>query len=137
MPLDRKEFIGRIGMTGIFIACARCLTACTYDVLNEERALDFTIDLSDALYQSLSTAGGSAYRNGILIVYTINGQYIAVDQQCTHEESLLAYYPTGIIFCGKHGSAFNTDGSVIQGPAVKALKTYKTQLTGKMLRIYN
>lgn len=134
--MNRKEFIEQVGKATLLIACGGCLAQCRHEPIPQKN-IDFTIDLTDYRYQNLSTEGGFIYENGILIARTIHDQYIATDAKCTHEESLVAYYPSDIIFCGKHGSSFATDGSVIQGPAVKALKTYKTQLTGNKLRIYS
>jgi cytochrome b6-f complex iron-sulfur subunit len=136
--MNRKKFIEQIGKAGAFVISCHCLAGCRHEVLTaSQKNVDFTIDLSDSRYQNLSNEGGFVYENGILIAHTIHDQYIATDAKCTHEESLVAYYPSDIIFCGKHGSSFATDGSVIQGPAAKALKTYKTQLAGNKLRIYS
>jgi cytochrome b6-f complex iron-sulfur subunit len=73
----------------------------------------------------------------IIIAHTINDEYVAVSARCTHQGSLVAYYPSDIFFCSKHGATFDTKGVVKQGPAVNALQLFKTRLSGTNLRVYS
>lgn len=89
-------------------------------------SLNYTIDLKNASYSKLLTAGEFAII-GDTLVANANGNYIAVSKTCTHEGTTLTFRKTqGDLFCNNHSSEFGTDGSVQAGPASSALKTFKT-----------
>ena len=50
-----------------------------------------------------------------------NGEYVALVLKCTHQDWNLAANPKGFN-CSLHGSAFDINGKVVQGPATKSLK---------------
>jgi cytochrome b6-f complex iron-sulfur subunit len=89
-------------------------------------SIDYTIDLKNANYSKLATAGEFVVI-GDTLVANANGTYIAVSKTCTHQGTTLSYRKAeGDIWCSNHGSEFKTDGSVEKAPATSALKTYKT-----------
>jgi Rieske Fe-S protein len=56
-----------------------------------------------------------------------NGSYTALLLRCTHADNQLT--PAGNGFkCALHGSAFNDEGQVINGPAERPLKKYPAQI---------
>ena len=56
-----------------------------------------------------------------------DGSYSAMLLKCTHADNQLT--PTGNGFkCTLHGSAFDTEGNVTNGPAENPLKKYPTQV---------
>lgn len=56
-----------------------------------------------------------------------DGSYTALLLRCTHADNQLI--PTGNGFkCTLHGSAFDSEGRVTNGPAVRPLKRYPTQI---------
>jgi cytochrome b6-f complex iron-sulfur subunit len=88
-------------------------------------SVDYTIDLKNASYSKLTTAGEFVVI-GDTLVANAGGTYIAVSKTCTHQGTTLAYRKAeGDIWCSNHGSEFKTDGSVEKSPATTALKTYK------------
>lgn len=100
-------------------------------------SLGYTIDLKNANYSKLLTAGEFAII-GDTLVANANGNYIAVSKTCTHEGTTLTFRKTqGDLFCNNHSSEFGTDGSVEAGPASSALKTFKTSFdaTASTLKI--
>ncbi len=55
---------------------------------------------------------------------------------CSHQECRVAYNPKKRnIQCSCHGSAFDLKGNVLNGPATKPLKSYKTRLDGERIII--
>lgn len=89
-------------------------------------SIDFTLDLKNANYSKLATAGEFLII-GDTLVANANGKYIAVSKSCTHQGTTLAYRKAeGDVWCSNHGSEFKTDGTVEKAPATAALKTYKT-----------
>jgi Rieske Fe-S protein len=56
----------------------------------------------------------------------------AVSPICSHEKCVIAYRRKVSRFeCPCHGSYFNVDGKVLNGPATRPLKTYDAWLDGK------
>ncbi|MCP9765982.1 QcrA and Rieske domain-containing protein [Lacihabitans soyangensis] len=89
-------------------------------------SIDYTIDLKNASYSKLTTAGEFVII-GDTLVANANGTYIAVSKSCTHQGTTLAFRKAeGDLWCSNHGSEFKTDGTVEKAPATTALKTYKT-----------
>ncbi|MES2108792.1 MAG: Rieske (2Fe-2S) protein [Bacteroidota bacterium] len=63
-----------------------------------------------------------------------DGTYTALLLRCTHADNQLT--PTGNGFkCTLHGSAFDNEGHVTQGPAERALKKYPTQVESNQIII--
>lgn len=61
--------------------------------------------------------------------------YIASLMECTHRGCELNV-GGGIYSCPCHGSEFSVEGKVLEGPAERDLKTYKTQSDDKNVYIY-
>lgn len=100
--------------------------------------IDFTLDLSQSANSALNSNGGYVYSNGVIVARTNTGQYIAVQQSCTHEANSLAYQGgNSRFYCDRHGATFSESGTVTGGPTPRALTTYKTSLNGTSLRIYS
>ncbi len=71
----------------------------------------------------------------ILLVKESEDNYCALYMQCTHEDN--AVYTDGSkINCPSHGSQFSMKGAVIDGPASKALKQFKTEITTNTINIF-
>jgi Rieske Fe-S protein len=64
-----------------------------------------------------------------------NGAYTALLLRCTHADNQLT--PTGNGFkCSLHGSAFDTEGHVTQGPAEKPLTQYPAEVIKENIIIH-
>lgn len=93
------------------------------------------VDLSLAENSALNTTGSSKIVQNVLLINT-GTQIVALSAICTHEGCTVAYHPTANdIECPCHGSVFSTTGSVINGPALSALKSYSVTKTGNVLTI--
>jgi cytochrome b6-f complex iron-sulfur subunit len=141
--VDRKEFLSLLGFSTASVAVAACLGGCTKstDSLSDTTGpsgVDFTLDLSLGSNAALKTSGGYVYSNGIIIAKTISGNFIAVQQTCTHERNSVVYQGTAQRFyCGGHGATFSENGTVTGGPAPRPLKQYNTAVEGNMLQVYS
>ena len=141
--MDRKEFLSMLGLSAASFTLASCLGGCTKDAagLSNTTApsnVDFTIDLTQAANNALNTNGGYIYKNGIIVARTKGGDYIAVQQVCTHESNSVMYQGNySRFYCDRHGATFSESGSVTGGPAARALQRYNTSLSGNMLRVYS
>ena len=74
---------------------------------------------------------GGAYRAKLvgdipIILVNVDGEIRAFEAVCTHEGCPLGWNPTQhLIRCPCHGSAFDTRGQVVNGPAKLPLAAYE------------
>ena len=97
-------------------------------------SINFTVDLKNATYSSLKTAGSYKVIGDVLVAFTSTNAYAALSKACTHEGYLLQYRSSqNDLFCANHLSEFSTTGVVEKGPSVggtiSALKAYKATLS--------
>lgn len=93
-------------------------------------AISFTVDLTNASYSKLKTAGQYSIIGDVLVAYTSGSAYIALSKICTHQGSNVQYRSAqDDVYCPTHGSEFKTTGAVDQGPATTALKAYTATLS--------
>jgi cytochrome b6-f complex iron-sulfur subunit len=93
-----------------------------------------TLDLTNATYSALNSAGGSVVVSGIIIANTGSNVFVALDSACTHAGCTISYNNSNKNFpCPCHGSIFSTSGSVLNGPAATALKTHNVTKSGDVL----
>lgn len=136
--MDRKDFLKNItlGSLGV-ITAGSILTACKKDTGTE--VVDFTINTDDEQYKVLKDDGGFVSRDKERI-YIINngGDIIAISKVCTHQECPVNYIPSGKTFpCPCHGSIFDINGNVLQGPAKQPLFKYTVTVDGTNIRVTN
>lgn len=142
--MERKAFFSLVGFSAGMLFLAPVATSCSKDPATapgggNNNDVDFTLDLTLPTYSSLNTNGGSVVKNNIIIARTSSGVYVALTSICSHQQyNPIAFESSSNRFhCPNHGSNFATDGSVINGPALTALKKYNTQLTGTSLRVFS
>lgn len=136
--MDRKEFLSSLGLSATAFTLINCLGCSkTASGTTGSSTVDFTLNITTSPNTALQTNGGYVVTNGVLVARTTSGNFIAVQQSCTHQNYTLAYEVNNQLFyCANHGAQFSEAGAVLSGPASRALKTYNTSLTGNSLRIY-
>ncbi|WP_373520602.1 ubiquinol-cytochrome c reductase iron-sulfur subunit [Aquiflexum sp.] len=95
-----------------------------------------TVDL--AVASNLAAAGGWALVTAarVLIVNMGNNNFNALTSVCTHSQCDRNWTFTNNVFtCTCHGSRFNTNGSVVNGPATQALRSYPAMVTNNVLTV--
>ncbi|TDE13953.1 (2Fe-2S)-binding protein [Dyadobacter psychrotolerans] len=97
-------------------------------------SINFTIDLTNASYSSLKTAGQFKVIGDVLVAFTSGNTYAALAKACTHEGTTLQYRSANNdLYCSNHLSEFSTNGAVEKGPVtggtISALKAYKVSLS--------
>lgn len=141
--MDRKEFFSKalIGGGLLFLA-PTFFNSCSKSDDPEPAppggnpSGETTIDLNSNDFAALKNVGGYAYSGNILIIRSGTSSYIALSKVCTHQSCTVAYNSASDrIECPCHGSIYSTSGSVLQGPAPAALKTYTATVSGNMLKI--
>ena len=137
--MNRRELLKSItaGTTTLFIVPA-LFTSCEDESLDPDdnnSPIELTIDLTEATYSDLGTAGGSVIEGSIIIFNTGDG-FLALSSACTHSGCTVSYdHSSGNLPCPCHGSIFSTTGSVLNGPADSPLKKYDIVQEGDILTI--
>lgn len=91
------------------------------------------LDLNDPRNAALTRVGGSlivsAPADQIIAVRTSTSEAQAVSDICTHLGCNVRYDPVrNILSCPCHGSTYALTGAVLQGPSIRPLARYQTQL---------
>lgn len=145
--MERKEFLKSLGAGAAFALTFPCVHGCSKDdvtgtIVEEPTGVDFTIDLTSAEANNLSTNGGFILQNLVVIAKNLQGEFVAASQVCSHEsydQVRFVNQDGGIFYCDVHGSRFDQDGTplnqVDSNPA-KAIKVYNTELDGTTLRVF-
>ncbi|TNF45344.1 MAG: Rieske (2Fe-2S) protein [Bacteroidetes bacterium] len=140
--MERRKFFRNFAVGGSLLLTAPVLfNSCSDDSTeddnnNNNNTGGNTVDLTDAAYAALKTVGGFAYKGDIIIIRSTDTVYLALSKVCTHSQCTVTYNPsTKDIPCPCHGSKFNTEGAVLNGPAASPLKKYDVKLNGNILTI--
>lgn len=146
--MERKDFLKSLGAGAAFALTFPCLGGCSKDegtdgnIVTPPTNVDFTIDLTSAEGANLAANGGFILKNLVVVARNLEGNFVAVTQVCSHEqydEVRFVNQDGGIFYCGVHGSRFGQDGTplnTIPNSTPRALKVYRTELTGDILRVF-
>ena len=76
--------------------------------------------------------------NSGMLLYRESESIVKVySRNCTHDGCLIeGFSSAGISSCLCHGSKFDTNGNVTNGPATNPLKQYSATIAGNMVTIY-
>lgn len=150
---SRREFLIDTAKTaGIIIsstAIAALINSCGEDsnpVSITGTGQKVSLDLTQSQFSALANVGGKVTlnggipagvpSNGALIFKKSETEFLVFDRTCTHQACQIGGFNSqGISSCPCHGSQFNTDGNVVNGPASNALRKYSAVLSGNILEI--
>lgn len=150
-PIKRGEFLRSLGLSGAALMAVYCmgttLTSCSNSSDDPTpnpgpgpgtgTKVDFTLDLTATANADLQGTKAYLIKDNVIVARTGASSYVALSKICTHQGTTVEYEAAlNRIHCPNHGSNFNTNGSVINGPAASPLKTYSTTLTGTTLRVF-
>lgn len=126
---DRRDFLIKsakslaIGALALSSFDVLKLVAASKDLTDEQSVVQKVIKLSD--YPSLANVGGYAMiTNTVIVIRKSSSKFIALNTICTHKKCDVEYDGNGFE-CPCHGSTFDKNGKVTEGPATKNLKSYK------------
>ncbi|GEP98322.1 QcrA and Rieske domain-containing protein [Chitinophaga cymbidii] len=147
--MERRDFLSTMGMT-LAIACAGGIAACSKGGdspepdpnpnpnPNPNPGTRLTVNLNS----QVQNVGDYLISGGVVLIRIAAGNvpasFSAVTSTCTHQGCTLSGYSGGKIECGSscgHGSRFNADGSVSNGPATTALAKYTVEISGTTLTV--
>ncbi|MBS1911646.1 MAG: Rieske 2Fe-2S domain-containing protein [Bacteroidetes bacterium] len=130
---ERREFIcsctRMLGIGAVLALAPPLLGGCEVSIVRSaggpsEIVVDVTTLTADG--QALATAENGPEGSPVLVVRKAADQYAAVSMSCTHEGCTVNTPSGGVISCPCHGSRFDLNGTVQNGPAVRSLTSYTT-----------
>jgi cytochrome b6-f complex iron-sulfur subunit len=133
--LDRREFIAVCALGGAALVLTGCVSLVTHPV----PVTDNTIRLSLATFPELQKPDGAikvlpaGHRDPILVLAGAPA-FSAVSPICTHRGCTVDVQGARLV-CPCHGSTYDRLGTVLKGPAERALTTYKVARTGEEIVI--
>jgi len=138
--MDRRDFLqksiilscGIAGASAFLEACKKSNNTTTAPTVN------FTIDIGSSQYSALQKNGGYVYysANNIIIAREHSGSFVALYDVCPHAGCTIQFDGSSKFPCPCHGSIFDDDGNVVQGPATSGVKKYSTSLNGTQLNVF-
>lgn len=139
--MDRKEFLEKLG-GGIGLTCVACMiSACSKE---DNTGGQTTTPTGPLLTLNLGTqlinVGDFVSENKVIVVRIATGNntssFIAFDERCPHQGSPVTFVNSNKTFnCSAHGSNFNADGTLKNGPASTGLTKKNLQVTGTTLTV--
>lgn len=77
---------------------------------------------------------GTDPRKLIIVAHVMEGCYVALARNCTHQNTLITYDPDrGQFICPNHGSIFDWQGIPVGGPAPVGLEVFTCGVEGDTL----
>lgn len=137
--INRRDFLqktalvvgGTIGASWLLDACGKSNPSPS----SSGPSVNFTIDISTPQYKTLQTKGNYVYVNSTIIAHDSSGNYVALYDVCPHAGCTIAFDGTNQFPCPCHGSIFDENGNVVQGPAASGVKKYTCTLSGTKLTV--
>jgi cytochrome b6-f complex iron-sulfur subunit len=128
--IDRRDFLKKsikavaIGTLALSALDIKNLLAAVPESFSRSESPAKVINLSD--YPDLQSVGGYAMiSDKVIVIRTSSSKFVALNITCTHKKCDVDYNGTKFV-CDCHGSEFSKTGKVLEGPATKNLKSYKT-----------
>jgi Rieske Fe-S protein len=133
-PMARRSFVGRSLGVAAGIPLVAFLEACASLVTRTVTPVEGKLQLALAHFPELAVDGGSlrvrpsGTDEPIYVLALGGGRFVAVSPICTHLGCTVEIQSTRLV-CPCHGSTYDREGRVLQGPAEKPLTRYATTLT--------
>ncbi len=140
--MERRTFLKSSCNACLLVATgflAPALSGCgpgAYQVFNTEIKDDLVTVPADSFAKGpLVLVRPKGWYYSIALRKKEDNTYSALLLKCTHQDNQLTAASNGYS-CSLHGSAFNTQGQVVKGPAEKALKTYPVTIETNSIIIH-
>jgi Rieske Fe-S protein len=137
--MDRKKFLKTSCHACLAISAGWMLTelaACAHLPIYKTEVANNSLSMPLSLFatESLQMVQAKGLEYDIAVRKEKDNTYTALLMKCTHADNQLLSTGNGFS-CNLHGSAFDKEGTVTQGPAEQALKRYRTQVLNDNLII--
>ncbi len=149
----RRQFLRRSAtVTGTTVLGSLWLEACSNPTAppdtgggGRRKGVTITLDTSLSRYSALGKVGGTLAldggdlpglpSDGLLIVRESVTVVRAFSRSCTHRGCTVNPFSGGVANCDCHGSQFDTQGKVKQGPATSSLFEYDASIADGIITI--
>lgn len=129
--MERKEFVALVTSGALTLSFLSFIESCS----KSAASVNFNLDLTQTANKTLQQTGGYVISNNVIIINT-GSEYVALSDICTHVGCALLYdSSTKTLPCLCHGSLFNTNGTVLRGPATTSLQKFTVAQSGNILHI--
>lgn len=126
MNISRRQFV-RMSLAAFAVGRAALASGAPSEAEAPVKAGLATDYARDGIYDRFQSQGFFIIRRGPAL--------LAISSWCTHRRCTLAAEPGSTFYCKCHGSTFNADGRVTEGPARRDLPFFATAVsdTGHLL----
>ena len=156
MKISRREFFVKSAGAMVVISSSGLLssivTSCSNNPTDPANATplstiqgvvannEISITLVSSPIENKNTKALVSYNNGngaILVEHNSDDTYKALSGICTHQSCVVSSFDgtNSVFVCPCHGSQFDLNGNVKQGPANSKLRTYNTRVENGSLII--
>ena|SRR5258708_6322340 len=135
MDLSRREFLAGCAGCALAMNAAGCAAVNPVPLvdMNPQGVVPMTGLLRKPGDQIKVRVAGSP---DLVLVWTTGKGFGAASIACTHRGSEVHFNATdGTLDCPSHGSRFDQNGKVIQGPAKQPLVSWRVQVEDTLLRL--
>jgi nitrite reductase/ring-hydroxylating ferredoxin subunit len=144
--LDRRTVLRGVAVTGALGAAGGLLAGCggpgETGSGSAEGSTGGSGSASTATSKDLGPAakvpvgGGTVFKEQkVVVTQPTKGEFVGLSATCTHQGCTVAEVAGGTINCPCHGSKFNLDGSVANGPAASPLPKRQITVKGGEIRL--
>lgn len=144
--VNRRTALKVVGVTCAGAAVTGCATYGAQQDEPAEPVAPVTVDpdaegggeVAGALasIDDIPVGGGEVFPSDrVVVTQPVSGTFQAFSAVCTHEGCLIAEVADGTINCPCHGSRFNLDGTVANGPAQRPLPPQQIAIEGRSIVI--
>ena len=129
--MERRDFLktscGFCVLAGSGLVAGILGSCASFSVYEAERIGDsLVVPLSRFDINELQIVRGKGEQFDIAVHRRRDGTYLALLMVCTHASNQLVSAGDGFV-CRLHGSRYNEEGEVLQGPAERPLKVFATK----------
>lgn len=146
MEINRNEFLNKLS-GGLAATCVACLAAaCSKESpgpmspVTGSNPSGNTSGATVNLDSELKNINDFVAKNSTIVIRTASGNavsnFLAFSSVCPHAGATVEYNnSTSSFLCAAHGSTFNSNGGLVQGPATKGLTKLTVEITGSTLTV--
>lgn len=97
--------------------------------------IQVTVDASSPLASTGALALVTSSLGSVLVARTGSDTFTALSATCTHQGCAITGFSGASFVCPCHGSQFDANGRVLNGPATRSLQQFNTQFANGVLTI--
>ncbi|GHE71261.1 MULTISPECIES: Rieske 2Fe-2S domain-containing protein [Roseivirga] len=142
--MDRKEFLKNASAATALAFFGLSLESCSSDqedttpgTGNPPASSAVTFNITENPFNALQSEGGwLLHPSENILLVNVGGQLSAFGSRCTHTGCTRDWtFPNNVFQCNCHGSQFDTNGQVVNGPASSPLTKLSVSVNGDIVTV--